>query len=187
MDVYLTCKSKPPVDNALQLLVREYIETFGNYYYIEDRWWGDQTLTWEQAIARAWKSRRQNGKMHSHQCRVASRLPYGLKVALADRMQPEDFKDFQSLYYWKKSIVERIKGLGAISAYDVARRLGAWLRLEPVVVYLHGGTAIGAKKFAVEGETAPISAFPKEIQALGATHAENFLCIYKNLILNSLP
>ena len=54
-----------------------------------------------------------------------------------------------------------------------------WVR---VVLYLHTGTAAGAKKFGVEGEIAPLSAFPKEIQALGATHAENFLCIYKDQI-----
>ena len=81
-----------------------------------------------------------------------------------------------------KSIVSRVRGLGATTAYDAARRLGAWLRLEPVVVYLHAGTAAGARKFGVEGEIAPLIAFPKEVQSLGATHAENFLCIYKDQI-----
>lgn len=182
--VFQTCKSKKQIvdDNNLQLLVHEYIHRWGNSYDIEDRWWGDNTLTWEQAIARAWISRLGHGKMHGHQCRVANKLSEGLEVALADQMQPEDFKDFQSLYDWVKSVVGRVKGLGATTAYDVARRLGAWLRLEPVVVYLHTGTATGARKFGVEGEIAPLSAFPKEIQALGATHAENFLCIYKDQI-----
>lgn len=182
--VYSNCR--PPVDrnddNELQVLVREYIEQRGNCYEIENRWWGDRTLTWEEAVARAWQSRLENAKMHSHQYRVANKLAEGLEVALADRMQPEDFTDFQSLYDWVKSIAGRVKGLGSITAYDVARRLGAWLKLEPVVVYLHGGTTTGAKKFGVEGEIAPLDGFPQEIQALGATHAENFLCIYKDRI-----
>lgn len=180
--VLQSCKGKrQSLDNSsLQLLVCEYLHQWGDSYEIEDQWWGDKKLTWEAAIARAWKSRLSDGKMHGHQRRVANKLPEGLEVALADRKQPEDFKDFQSLYAWVKSIVARVKGLGATTAYDVARRLGAWLRLEPSVVYLHAGTAAGARKFGIEGEAAPLGVFPEEIQSLGATHAENFLCIYKD-------
>ncbi|MEG4534020.1 hypothetical protein [Microcoleus sp. D2_18a_D3] len=182
--VFPTCQSKKQTvdDNNLQLLVHEYIDRWGNSYEMEDRWWGDKTLTWDQAIERAWISRLWHGKMHGHQCRVANKLSEGLEVALADEMQLEDFQDFPSLYDWVKSVVGRVKGLGATTAYDVARRLGARLELKPVVLYLHSGTAAGARKFGVEGEIAPLSAFPKEIQALGATHAENFLCIYKDQI-----
>jgi hypothetical protein len=182
--VLQNCKSKKQSldQSSLQLLVDEYIHRWGNSYKLEDQWWGDKTLNWEKAIARAWESRLPHGKMHGHQCRIANKLPEGLKIALADNLQPSCFKDFQSLYDWVKSIVGRVKGLGVTTAYDVARRLGAWLRLEPIVIYLHAGTAAGARKFGVEGEIASLSAFPKEIQLLGATHAENFLCIYKNQI-----
>lgn len=181
------CKrNKDPANNSsLQLLIDEYTARWGDSYELEDRWWGDKTLTWEQAITRAWKSRFENGKMHGHQCRVANKLSEGLEVALADEIKAEHFKDFQSLYDWVKSVVGRVKGLGVTTAYDVARRLGAWLILEPSIVYLHTGTAAGARKFGVEGEVAPLSAFPKEIQSLGATHAENFLCIYKNQLSDS--
>lgn len=48
------------------------------------------------------------------------------------------------------------------------------------MVYLHAGTREGAKKLDIEGDVALLSDFPKEIQSLGATHAENFLCLYKN-------
>ncbi|TVQ24351.1 MAG: hypothetical protein EA367_01705, partial [Leptolyngbya sp. DLM2.Bin15] len=62
------CKSKKqPLDqSSLQLLVDEYIHTYGDSYEQEDQWWGDKTLTWEEAIARAWNSRSSNGKMHGH-------------------------------------------------------------------------------------------------------------------------
>jgi hypothetical protein len=181
------CKSKkqPLARSSLQFLIDEYIDRWGDSYKLEDLWWGDETLTWEEAIARAWQSRLSQGKMHGHQCRVANKLHEGLEVALADNRQPEDFKDFQSVYDWVQSIVDRVKGLGATTAYDVARRLGVWLRLEPVVVYLHAGTAAGARKFGVEGEIASLSSFPIEVQLLGATHAENFLCIYKKQISGS--
>lgn len=180
--VLQNCKGKKQsFDNSnLKLLVCEYLHQWGDSYEIEDRWWGDKTLTWEEAIERAWRSRLSHGKMHGHQCQVAPKLSEGLKVALADEMPSEEFKDFQGVYDWVKSVVGRVKGLGATTAYDVARRLGSWLCLEPSVVYLHAGTAAGARKFGIEGDVAPLSAFPKEIQSLGATHAENFLCIYKD-------
>ena len=169
----------------LQVLVNEYIHGSENSccnYDKEDQWWGDKSLTWNGAVERAWKSRLWDGKMHSHQCRVANKLSEGLEIALADPVQPESFKDFQGLHDWVKSVTNRVYGLGATAAYDVARRLGAWLGLELVVVYLHAGTATGARKLGVKGKTARLSAFPKEIQALGTTHAENCLCIYKDRI-----
>jgi hypothetical protein len=183
------CKSKKQSldKSSLQRLVDEYLHSYGDSYEREDQWWGAKTLAWENAIVRAWNSRLENGKMHGHQRRVANKLPEGLKVALSDKKQPEEFKDFQSLYDWVKSVVSRVRGLGFTTAYDVARRLGAWLRLEPSVVYLHAGTAAGANKFGIEGEVAQLSAFPEEIQSLGATHAENFLCIYKAQLSYSAP
>ena len=179
-----TCKGKKQSldDNSLQVLVDDYIGEWGKSYADEDRWWGEENLTWDNTIERAWKSRFKNGKMHRHQCRVAGKLREGLQTALFDQKQPEDFQDFQSLYYWIKSVTGRVRGLGATTAYDVARRLSVKLRLEPVDVYLHAGSAVGARKFGIEGESTPLSKFPKEIQALGATHAENFLCIYKGSI-----
>jgi hypothetical protein len=184
----LDCKSKKQSlhKSSLQCLVDEYLHSYGDSYEREDRWWCS-TSAWEDAIKRAWNSRLEDGKMHPHQRRVAKKLPEGLQVALSDKKQPEDFKDFQRLYDWVKSVVSRVNGLGPTTAYDVARRLGAWLRLEPSVVYLHAGTAAGARKFSIEGEVAQLSAFPQEIQSLGATHAENFLCIYKAQLSYSTP
>ena len=74
---------------------------------------GDKSLTWNGAVERAWKSRLWDGKMHSHQCRVANKLSEGLEIALADPVQPESFKDFQGLHDWVKSVTNRVYGLGA--------------------------------------------------------------------------
>jgi hypothetical protein len=175
------CKSKKRThgSKSLQLLIDEYLAHWGNSYEIEDEWWGDKTLTWEEALTRAWGSRFSDGKMHGHQRRVSKNLLLGLKVALEDRKQPVNFHNFQTLHDWVKSVSCRVRGLGVTTSYDVARRLGAWLDLKPDRVYLHAGTANGANVFGIQGETAPLSMFPREIQALGATHTENFLCIYK--------
>jgi hypothetical protein len=63
--------------------------------------------------------------MHGHQHRVAHKLSAGLAIALTEQVNPEDFQDFQSLYDWVKSIAGRVSGLGLVTTYDVARRLGA--------------------------------------------------------------
>lgn len=117
--------------------------------------------------------------MHPHQRRVSKKLSTALEIAIGDGKQPESFQNFQSLYDWVKSVTDRVTGVGKMTAYDVARRLGAWLDLKPDVVYLHAGTADGAQQLGVEGKMAHLGAFPQELQALGATHLENFLCIYK--------
>lgn len=177
-----TCKAeKQNAENcALQYLVNQYWDKFKNAYVEEDKWWSNQSLTWEEALERAWKSRLWYGKMHDHQRLVAPHLPEGLEIALKDKKKPEDFQDFHSVYVWVESVTGRVKGLGVLTTYDVARRLGVWLKLEPTQVYLHAGSAAGARKLGIRGESVPLSEFPKEIRELGATHAENFLCIYKD-------
>lgn len=173
-------QDSPRSVSALQCLIDEYLHEYGNCYALEDRWWGDQTLGWDQALERAWNSRFHDGKMHGHQRRVSPRLVQGLEIARKDGKQPEAFESFEDLHDWLESITRRVYRLGAVTAYDVARRLGAWLKLEPSTVHLHGGTKGGAAKFGIRGHAAPLTAFPPEVQALGAMHAENFLCIFKN-------
>ena len=176
------CK-KPTGDShstTLEQLVRKYWKEFEHCYADEDRWWGDPGLSWIEAQQRAWLSKRPNGKMHGHQCNVGERvLEEGLKAALAQKKQSEDFKNFEELHAWVRSITDVIHGLGAMTAYDVARRLGAWLGLQPSMVWLHRGTKDGAKALNIRGNKVPLNAFPEPIQRLGATHVENFLCIYK--------
>lgn len=177
---------QPRDQSSLQHKVKDYISLYGDSYKDEDEWWGDKRITWRAAIERAWGSRLSNEKMHGHQCRVSKKLPKGIEVALGDNKQPENFDDFQSVHDWVQSVVDRVKGLGPTTAYDVARRLGVWLELKPVEVYLHAGAAVGARRFGIKGNNVPLSAFPKEIQKLGATHAENFLCIYKDSLPSGL-
>ena len=164
---------------TLEQLVETYWKKFKHCYAAEDSWWGDPSLSWIEAQQRAWLSKRPDGKTHGHQCLPAKKLPEGRDKALSQKKQPGDFKNFEELHAWVRSITDVIDGLGAMTAYDVARRLGAWLGLQPSMVWLHRGTKDGAKALNIRGNKVPLSAFPEPIQKLGATHAENFLCIYK--------
>ncbi len=162
--------------------VKDYLDKFENVYNEQFNWWGDKHIDWAATLERAWRSRFPDGKMHPHQYRVSPRLEAGLKIARSDCRKPEDFKTFEELHDWINSITHRVKGLGSMTAYDVTQRLGMWLNLEPDVVYLHAGAAEGAAKLQIYGDVAPLSAFPPKIQKLGASHAENFLCIYKDCL-----
>jgi len=178
------CKHKKQLieSSDLGMLVEAYLRCYKDSYKIEDLWWAESS-TWEKALERAWNSRFCNGKMYSHQCHVAHKLPEGLKISLDAKVQPSRFKDFHKLYSWIKSINICIKGLGDTTTYDVARRLlGVWMRMQPEFVYLHAGSAKGAKKLGIEGEAVLLSAFPHQIQKLSVTHTENFLCLYKKEI-----
>ncbi len=180
-----SCDRRPPQskENTLADWVEEYLKDYGNCYQKEAKWWGDKTLDWDRALERAWLSQCPNGKMHPHQCNVGyAKLAEGLKVAQSDNIQADYFQTFEQLFNWVKSVTGPICRLGKMTTYDVSLRLGMWLDLYPTVVYLHRGTAEGAKKFNVKGETAPLSAFPPEIQKLEPIHAENFLCIYKDCL-----
>lgn len=190
------CRSKKPISNfsncnskkvdtrnsTLATMVAKYLKEYKNCYQKEDKWWADNTITWQEAIERAWRSLDKDGKVYCHQCLVAKRLSKGLEKFLSKNKQPDSFNDFHDVYSCIQSITESTYGLGATTAYDVARRLGAWLDMQPTMVYLHAGAAEGARKLGIKGKTAPLDDFPEEIQSLGATHAENFLCIYKDFL-----
>ncbi len=130
-----SCSSKKPdfKNSTLVTMVGQYLGEYGNCYEKEDKWWGDKNITWSEAIERAWRSRLENGKMHGHQRRVAHKLEEGLEVSLSDNIQPDNFNNFESIYSWIKSVTDRVKGLGVTTAYDVARRLGAWLNMQPTI------------------------------------------------------
>lgn len=40
----------------------------------------------------------------------------------------------------------------------------------------------GARKLGIQGHIVSLDDLPIEIKELGATHAENFLCIYKDCL-----
>ncbi|MGB3532525.1 MAG: hypothetical protein WBA13_03300 [Microcoleaceae cyanobacterium] len=74
------CKSKKQSldDYHLPFLIDEYLHKFEQSYHIENQWWSGQSINWEKAVIKAWKSRLWHGKMHPHQHQVAHKLPEGL-------------------------------------------------------------------------------------------------------------
>jgi hypothetical protein len=102
---------------------------------------------------------------------------------------------FEQLHQIIGELIQGIRGVGPLLIYDTALRLGANLRLEPSVVFLHAGTREGARRLGlnVARSFIPSSEFPPVLRELPARQIEDILCIYKdwlkvpNVIITRTP
>lgn len=123
------------------------------------------------------------GKRFSHQRRV----PRAALRRSAERLQDalpavKACRDFDALYALIQSTVGGLRGIGPLTVYDTANRLGGKLKLEPRRVYLHAGTSAGARALGIpiEQATVEMSALPKEFWRLRPREVEDALCIFKD-------
>ena len=69
---------------------------------------------------------------------------------------------------------KRLEGVGPLTCYDTAQRIGYALGFPPEnYVYLHAGAQLPGEKKEIDGHVATSELFP-------AYHIENLLCIYKH-------
>lgn len=141
------------------------------------------------AVDRAVRSRFPDGKMHNHQTRVrlSALLDFGARI-VRDRAIIEAWADFHPLWLH----LDRIKpwGIGALTVYDVAERLGRYLRLAPARVYLHAGPTLGAKALGIpvqNKEWLEMAELPEPMQVLSADEAEDFLCVFNSYLHRFAP
>lgn len=135
------------------------------------------------AVDRAVRSRKPDGKMHNHQSKIPLPilLDFGQKILDARASLPpgQSWPDFHALWLH----LDRIKpwGIGPLAVYDIAERLGRFLRLEPTRVYLHAGPTLGAKALGIDvrgKEWLEMSELPEPMRVLKADEAEDFLCCF---------
>ncbi|BAU27103.1 hypothetical protein DFP93_104191 [Aneurinibacillus soli] len=125
-----------------------------------------------------------NGKTQSHQKRIKRETKDNLEQHLLT-IYPliPSLKDFDEL----RELIT-IKGIGDLTVYDTADRIGYAFGLHPEKVYIHRGAKTGAKNLlgrkAVRGRKfLYIHELPVEFQNLTPREAENCLCIYKDSFL----
>lgn len=125
------------------------------------------------------------GKTHSHQRRITKSAKLELEEHLIKNF--ETIKGIRKFEDYLK-LCRRIKGIGPLTSYDVATRLGICFNIFPDKVYLHCGTRTGAKNLLgdkIKGKRyLYLSELPKELHCLTPLQIEDFLCIYKNLLLD---
>jgi hypothetical protein len=121
------------------------------------------------------------GKRHPHQRRLrravlneAERRLQGNSEAL--RHTP----DFVGLHGLINEEIGMIAGMGELTVYDIAHRIGAFLGKPPTLVYLHAGTRTGAIALGFRGDTVDPSLLPAPFSRLSAAEIEDCLCIYKD-------
>ncbi|MEK5331403.1 hypothetical protein [Lysinibacillus sp. FSL W8-0992] len=126
-------------------------------------------------------------KTQCHQKRITLEAKGKLeKHLLSIYHQIPTLKDFEELM--KLIRIKGIKGIGGLTVYDTAERIGYAFGLYPTKVYLHRGTRTGAINLlgrkAVRGRKyLYMHEFPVEFQILTPREMENCLCIYKDTFL----
>ncbi len=132
------------------------------------------------AITKAAMAELPSGKRFSHQRRIPGTVLTQAKDALL-KLDYSNVNSFSKLYEMVARTLLPIHGIGILTIYDTAHRLGAFLKLSPEVVYLHAGTRAGARALNLGyWKTAlQMSAFPLAFQKLRPEQVEDCLCIYK--------
>lgn len=129
----------------------------------------------------------ENGKFkkNSHQYRIKNESIVNFCNELKD-IDKRNFSSFHDLFSYVSGI--QVAGIGPLAKYDFCLRYGYNRGLTPQVVYIHAGTAIGAKALKERGyikdvnNEMPVSDFPREFRKLDPMHIENLLCIYDDLL-----
>jgi hypothetical protein len=73
-----------------------------------------------------------------------------------------------------------IPKIGDLTVYDIAHRIGTYLGKSPRLVYLHRGTARGARHLGFTGATLDPTLLPPAFSRLSPEEIEDCLCIYKD-------
>ncbi len=161
-------------------IVNSYIRTYRDAARGEFRGF-ERERSLSAAIRRAALCQREDGKRYSHQRRIPGRVLEEAEL----RLQPIERSlakapDFDAVYGLVNERIGGIDGIGALTVYDIAHRIGAYLRKEPACVYLHAGTKVGALALGVEDDAFDPRILPKAFSRLSASEVEDCLCIYKD-------
>jgi hypothetical protein len=133
-----------------------------------------------EALYRAVRSKRPNGKMHNHQSKVSKALPlFERKLARRITLLTQ-CKSFNELYF----MIETLKtpGIGPMTVYDVATRFGAYVGLAPEKIYIHAGTKAGLQALDIDirdNVSIPMEVLPYPLRTRNPDAVEDFLCTYR--------
>lgn len=161
-------------------IVSEYIHEYRDDARAEMRFFEVQRSP-SAAIQKAALCVLPSGKRHPHQRRVPRAV---LELAEA-RLQTAAGRiaaasDFSALHDIVEREIGSIRGIGALTVYDIAHRLGAHFGKAPALVYLHAGTRMGAAAFGLSGDSIDPGKLPIPFSQLSAAEIEDCLCIYKD-------
>lgn len=165
---------------TLNDIVSYYIRTYRDNARREMRFFEIQRSP-SAAIRKAALCMLPNGKRHPHQRRIPSAVLEQAEVRLqAIGRSLAKAADFDDLHRLVEQQIGGIHGVGALTVYDIAHRLGAYLGKAPKLVYLHAGTRKGARVFNISGDSIHPKNLPNAFSRLRPAEIEDCLCIYKD-------
>src|ERR1700736_773729 len=143
------CRPEPGSMDSYSAIVDAYIRDSRDGAQRERQFFKGCSL--QRAIEFAALCKLPGGKRHPHQYRiprdVLAEAESNLQEAAAEIRGCRKFAYLHELV-WRE--IGSIAGIGRLTVYDVATRIGAHLDLDPERVYLHAGTAAGAKALGIE-------------------------------------
>jgi hypothetical protein len=168
-----------------------------------------ESTTLDQAVERAVRARDAEGKHHNHQSKVdlTARIEFGRRIFHGKKdwlgrihAAKEDglewLTPFDAMHDWFDAI--KPYGIGPVTVYDVAVRIGAFLEIEPEQVYMHAGVRQGMKALgqalgnhpagkrlagAHKLQRVPKYLLPKPLRSMKADDVEDILCTYREVFL----
>jgi hypothetical protein len=161
-------------------IVSDYIREYRDDTRKEMRFFEIQSSP-SAAIRKAALCELPSGKRHPHQ----RRIPGVLLEQVEARLQGIGRRlaraaSFAALHRAIDGEIGGIKGIGALTVYDIAHRIGAHFNKSPERVYLHAGTRTGARVFNISGDSFDPKILPNAFLRLAPSEIEDCLCIYKN-------
>jgi len=170
---------------TLDQIVTDYIRLYRVTARSEMQFYEKQR-TASSAIQKAALCVRPDGKRHAHQCRT----PKAVLQEVGNRLHSVEMAlkgatDFNALHELVEHEIGGIRGVGALTVYDISQRLGAYFGKSPSLVYLHAGTREGAAVFGIKGNSFLPVRLPRTFSRLTAAEIEDCLCIYKKKLLGA--
>jgi hypothetical protein len=140
------------------------------------------------AIRRAALCELKSGKRHDHQRRIPKWLLEQVETKLqAIRRKLSKAANFDALHRLVEQEIGGMKGIGALTVYDISHRIGAYFGKAPGRVYLHAGVRVGARALGIGGDSFEPKILPKPFARLAPSEIEDCLCIYKKQLLGDAP
>jgi len=144
----------------------------------------------EEAINTAVISRDENDNLHPHQYRIYNYVYENfIQNLLFVKDKINNSKNFDELI----RIIEKYKpsGAGELFCYDVALRIGHYLKLLPDRIYIHAGTRIGLQnllKRKIYEKQIKKEILPEPFRSSDLTpgQLEDFFCIFKDIFSNGI-
>lgn len=161
-------------------IIDDYIRRYRNCIQAERQFF--KNCSFRKAIRYAGQCLRSDGKRHGHHRRRSEKTLVEVErllQACTRRLRPCD--TFDELHERIHREIHPINDVGPLLVYDAAITIGAHLGLSPDRIYLHSGTAEGAKAVLRVGRRKTIkrSELPSAFMRLRCYEVEDCLCIHK--------